>query len=858
MAKQILQDGATFGVQTNKINENFTELYEGKVNEEVGKSLMEDSEITRLATVTNQTKVSLGLGNVDNTADADKPITDNMATALSLKVDKETGKSLIANSEITRLASVKNYSAGANITIDPITNAISATGELSPTPDASSKVVAGNLQAVSGDNIAKKTEEFNRDYLKVVPVVGVQEATNGYYNGSGLFFTSGTFKSIKFPVNPIYSYYASTTLNNNAIHLAIFYNSAGAYLGKQRAGTNTPTEVKDELLVMPAGTAFVGMSADKIYGTLKGKTGAIDLATKGGFNGTLGDFDEKVEAVKVDVNEIKAETETVLKNQIIDARFRKQITKSLWKANAGFSDDTLEISNNIMKANVVVNPSSKPNLAYSFPNNPPSNYYFGSEFRVTDPFSIVSKVNVSIGTKKEIITDFVVGQWYPIFKGYDDINFTPIFAKTVSFQLECIATTDFIGTSLEIRNVLLVDLKPPYLGEKGMPSYEFKDLMDSSGLKFFDGSFPVGKMQNFLLKKYLNPAYNTDVWNRLKAYFNPTTEYTDVYGSFPNPEIFYDGVRVVNTNADMLDRQAEIKTKWNGLLGTMPAVNTAQTMTITATDQKEGYKKHTVTFLHTTTDTKTAYLLVPDKAGKLPAAVTLYYDPETAIGEGLEKRDFALQLVLQGYVVLSVGVTNGNEIFYKPTQTTFDKQPIVMMNYIAANAYEVLAKHAKVDPTRIGIVGHSYGGKWAMFSSCMYDKYALGVWSDPAIIFDNGNPAANYWTADYLGAIIPLANSCKNSVPNTTTNPMTGAYKSIIEQGLNTTELHALMYPRPFLLSGGTDGGILEWTSLNYTKKLYEKLGVKNKIAFTKRGGHAPTDESNKQIIDFFNNFLNK
>lgn len=48
-------------------------------------------------------KNSVGLGNVDNTADLDKPISTATQSALDGKVDKEEGKSLVANSLITKL-----------------------------------------------------------------------------------------------------------------------------------------------------------------------------------------------------------------------------------------------------------------------------------------------------------------------------------------------------------------------------------------------------------------------------------------------------------------------------------------------------------------------------------------------------------------------------------------------------------------------------------------------------------------------------------------------------------------------------------------------------------------------------------
>ncbi len=57
----------------------------------------------------------------------------------------------------------------------------------------------------------------------------------------------------------------------------------------------------------------------------------------------------------------------------------------------------------------------------------------------------------------------------------------------------------------------------------------------------------------------------------------------------------------------------------------------------------------------------------------------------------------------------------------------------------------------EVDASRIGIVGHSYGGKWALFGSCLYDKFACAVWSDPGIVFEESRESINYQEPWYLG-----------------------------------------------------------------------------------------------------------
>jgi ribosomal protein L35AE/L33A len=67
------------------------------------------------------TKSNLGLGNVDNTSDANKPISSATQTALDLKVDKVTGKGLSTNDyttiEKTKLSGIQD-GAEANVNAD--------------------------------------------------------------------------------------------------------------------------------------------------------------------------------------------------------------------------------------------------------------------------------------------------------------------------------------------------------------------------------------------------------------------------------------------------------------------------------------------------------------------------------------------------------------------------------------------------------------------------------------------------------------------------------------------------------------------------------------------------------------------
>ena len=228
----------------------------------------------------------------------------------------------------------------------------------------------------------------------------------------------------------------------------------------------------------------------------------------------------------------------------------------------------------------------------------------------------------------------------------------------------------------------------------------------------------------------------------------------------------------------------------------------------------------------------------------------MFYEPETGIGLKGEHRDFAYQLARRGFVTLSVG--HQASIYY-PSRERAEIQPLSALAYAAANCYHVLANRPEVDPERVGIVGHSYGGKWAMFASCLYDKFACAAWSDGGIVFDESRPNVNYWEPWYLGYEGPEFR--KRGVPDES-NPRTGLYKRLVAEGYDLHELHALMAPRPFLVSGGSEDPPERWRALNHTVEVSKLLGRENRVAMTNRETHSPNAESNEQMYLFFEHFL--
>jgi hypothetical protein len=350
---------------------------------------------------------------------------------------------------------------------------------------------------------------------------------------------------------------------------------------------------------------------------------------------------------------------------------------------------------------------------------------------------------------------------------------------------------------------------------------------------------------------------NLSTWETISPYFSPPQKFEGKYGDYRSPLIFENG-NVVKTPQDWQKRRQEILSNWHGMMGEWPALLKDQEMEILETTRRENFTQHKISFDWVPGQKTEGYLLVPDGEGKKPAVITVFYEPETAIGLGSSPyRDFAYQLAKRGFVTLSLGTTestnNKTYSIYYPSIDNAQVEPLSMLAYAAANAWHVLSKVPEVDSSRIGITGHSYGGKWAMFASSLFDKFACAAWSDPGIVFEKSRPSVNYWEPWYLGYHPPPWR--ERGIPDEE-NQAKGLYPQLLADGHDLHELHALMAPRPFLVSGGSEDPVERWIPLNHTLAVNRLLGYKNRVAMTNRPDHSPNSESNEVIYQFFEHFL--
>ena len=283
--------------------------------------------------------------------------------------------------------------------------------------------------------------------------------------------------------------------------------------------------------------------------------------------------------------------------------------------------------------------------------------------------------------------------------------------------------------------------------------------------------------------------------------------------SYRSPLKFADGSPVKNAD-DWAKRRQEILKTWHEIMGPWPTLIEKPKIEYLEKERRDGLTQHHVRLEvapgRTTDD---AYLLVPDGKGPFPAVLVVFYEAKTGIGQGKRSCcDFALQLAKRGFVTLSLGSRPGHVL---PGQ---GEGPAAAALVPRLRGGQLLQRPGATCRrwirSAIGIVGHSYGGKWAMFASCLYDKFACGVWSDPGIVFDENAANVNYWEPWYLG--YEPGQDAQAGHPDRGRTRAPGPYKRMIETGHDLHELHALMAPRPFLVSGGSEDPPERWKALNH------------------------------------------
>jgi len=228
--------------------------------------------------------------------------------------------------------------------------------------------------------------------------------------------------------------------------------------------------------------------------------------------------------------------------------------------------------------------------------------------------------------------------------------------------------------------------------------------------------------------------------------------------------------------------------------------------------------------------------------GRLPVVIVPYYDVDTPVGVDLGgrrltlggTRAFARLAAQRGMLAVAVrwygeGDAEGyDEAVYQLAKRHPGVTPMGKWVWDVQRVIDYLQSRPDVDGGRIGIIGHSLGGKMALYAGAFDPRIKATVSSEPGISLGFSN-YGDFW---YFGRAIER-----------------------LHAGADQHELVGLMNPRPFLLIAGESAdGAKSWPLLRAAQQMYRE---KERVGMINHGtGHSPTEDSVKLAMEWLERFL--
>jgi len=242
------------------------------------------------------------------------------------------------------------------------------------------------------------------------------------------------------------------------------------------------------------------------------------------------------------------------------------------------------------------------------------------------------------------------------------------------------------------------------------------------------------------------------------------------------------------------------------------------------------------------------YVLRPRNPGgaPLPVLIVPFYDVDIPAAEDLGGRNFApgrnvnafaYTAAQHGYLAVAVrwfGESYGESYSEAVANLAVRHPGATGLGKWVADARRVVdfvRRLPDADSARVGIMGHSLGGKMALYAAAMDPRIRAVVSSELGVGFRMSN-YDDYW---YLGDTIGKAPA-----------------------GTDQHELIGLVAPRPFLLIGGdafdkTDS----WHYINSARDVYQVYDVPQNIGyFNHHAGHTPTPAAVAAAFTWLDHFL--
>ena len=302
-----------------------------------------------------------------------------------------------------------------------------------------------------------------------------------------------------------------------------------------------------------------------------------------------------------------------------------------------------------------------------------------------------------------------------------------------------------------------------------------------------------------------------------------------------------------------------IETAVKDLLGSLPKERAELQPKTLEEDEFPGYVRHRVSYFVDDWERVPAWLFVPDGKEEVPAILCCHDrapqgKDEPAGIEGDASLAFARRYAEMGYVTLAPDTIAAGERVscgLDPFDTTnvYKDHPKMTahgkMLADHAHAIDLLCDIKRVDPARIGVVGHGLGGTNALFLASFDERVQACVSSCGFTRFaDDSRP--DRWVLDSGLAGLPKLEKCIQK----------GEYPFDWEHVL------ALVAPNPTLVLTALNDEVLARTkscgkAVKLASRVYRLLGEENALSHAEhRDGRRLTQDGLAQIDEWFERWL--
>jgi formylglycine-generating enzyme required for sulfatase activity/pimeloyl-ACP methyl ester carboxylesterase len=337
----------------------------------------------------------------------------------------------------------------------------------------------------------------------------------------------------------------------------------------------------------------------------------------------------------------------------------------------------------------------------------------------------------------------------------------------------------------------------------------------------------------------LPPSQQSPDW--FKPYNSPPAGYESSIGSLSSL------VAGVGSVAEWKTRRETIHSKWLKLLGSMETSPPPPQTRLVETVRDQNYTARLM-YLQVEQDWwEKILVMMParDLQRPRPVVIVPFYDVDTPAGRNLSGHHFlgagvdsyAYTAVQKGYIAVAIrwfGESYG-EWYSEAVANLKLRHPhctgLGKWVWDAQQLLDYIYTLPDVDRTRIGIIGHSLGGKMALYAAAFEPRITTVVSNELGVGLSFSN-YDDYW---YFGDLIDKA-----------------------EKGTDQHELIGLIAPRPFLLIGGdTYDTAKSWYYINAAREVYRLYGKPENIGyFNHHEGHMPTPEAVWRAMEWLVHFL--